>query len=53
MTVDIHPRDLPTALIGMAGGALALWADAPAGVVIPTALLIVLDIRIRRWPRRT
>ncbi len=53
VTVDIHPRDLPTALIGMAGGALALWADAPAGVVIPTALLIVLDIRIRRWPRRT
>jgi hypothetical protein len=52
VTVDICPRDLPTALIGMAGGALALWANAPVEIVIPTALLIVLDIRVRRWRRR-
>ncbi|MFD7134146.1 hypothetical protein [Streptomyces sp. NPDC059894] len=53
VSVDICPRDLPIALIGSAGGALALWADAPTEVVIPVALLIVLDIRIRRWRRRT
>ncbi|MEE1791391.1 hypothetical protein PUR28_11520 [Streptomyces sp. BE308] len=52
VTVDICPRDLPLALIGTAGGALALWADAPAEIVVPVALLIVLDIRIRRWSRR-
>ncbi|MFJ4965837.1 hypothetical protein EES43_15685 [Streptomyces sp. ADI96-02] len=52
VTVDICPRDLPLALIGTAGGALALWADAPTGIVVPVALLIVLDIRIRRWSRR-
>ncbi|MFF2235927.1 hypothetical protein [Streptomyces anulatus] len=52
LTVDIHPRDLPIALIGTAGGALALWADAPAEIAVPVALLIVLDIRIRRWSRR-
>ncbi|WP_338897509.1 hypothetical protein WBG99_19420 [Streptomyces sp. TG1A-60] len=52
LTVDIHPRDLPIALIGTAGGAFALWSDAPAGAAIPVALLIVLDIRVRRWRRR-
>lgn len=53
VTVDICPRDLPIALIGTAGGALALWADAPAEIAVPVALLIVLDIRVRRWRRRT
>ncbi|MGQ4471466.1 hypothetical protein [Streptomyces anthocyanicus] len=53
VTVDICPRDVPIALIGTAGGALALWADAPAAIAVPVALLIVLDIRIRRWRRRT
>ncbi|MDQ0812673.1 hypothetical protein QFZ63_004387 [Streptomyces sp. B3I7] len=53
VTVDIHLRDLPIALIGTAGGALALWANAPVGITIPTALLIVFDIRVRRWCRRT
>jgi hypothetical protein len=53
VTVDICPRDLPLTLIGTAGGALALWASAPAEIVVPVALLIVLDIRIRRRPRRT
>ncbi|WP_326678781.1 hypothetical protein [Streptomyces sp. NBC_01237] len=52
VTVDICPRDLPLALIGTAGGALALWADALAEIVVPVALLIVLDIRIRRWSQR-
>ncbi|MFE7339248.1 hypothetical protein [Streptomyces griseus] len=52
VTVDIHPRDLPIALIGTAGGALALWADAPAEIAVPVALLIVLDIRIRRYSQR-
>ncbi|MEU4652425.1 hypothetical protein AB0G32_00490 [Streptomyces sp. NPDC023723] len=53
VTVDICPRDLPLALIGTAGGALALWADAPVAIAVPVALLIVLDIRVRRWRRRT
>jgi hypothetical protein len=53
VSVDICPRDLPIALIGTAGGALALWADASAAIAVPVALLIVLDIRIRRRPRRT
>lgn len=53
VTVDIYPRDLPLALTGTAGGALALWADAPVEVAVPVALLIVLDIRVRRWRRRT
>ncbi|MEU5077971.1 MULTISPECIES: hypothetical protein [Streptomyces] len=53
VTVDIRPRDLPLALIGTAGGALALWADAPVEIAVPVALLIVLDIRVRRWHRRT
>ncbi|QHC30134.1 hypothetical protein [Streptomyces sp. HF10] len=53
VTVDICPRDLPLALIGTADGALALWAHAPADIAVPAALLIVLDIRVRRWRRRT
>ncbi|MYU17266.1 hypothetical protein GTZ78_42930 [Streptomyces sp. SID8361] len=53
MTIDITPRDLPIALIGTAGGTFALWANAPAKIAIPTALLIVFDIRIRRWRQRT
>lgn len=53
VTVDIHPHDLPIALIGAAGSALALWADAPAEIAVPVALLIVLDIRVRRRHRRT
>jgi hypothetical protein len=40
------------ALIGTAGGALALWANAPAEIAVPVALLIVLDIRVRRSHRR-
>ncbi|GAB2811861.1 hypothetical protein GCM10027073_50040 [Streptomyces chlorus] len=52
VTVDIHLRDLPIALIGAAGGTFALWANAPAEVAMPTALLIVLDIRLRRCGRR-
>ncbi|MFF0111396.1 hypothetical protein [Streptomyces prasinus] len=53
LTVDIRPRDLPLALIGTAGGALAIWADAPAEIAVPVALLIVLDIRVCRGRRRT
>ena len=53
VTVDICPRDLPIGLIGTAGSALALWADAPVEIVVPVALLIVLDIRVRRRRRRT
>ncbi|MFJ8784619.1 hypothetical protein [Streptomyces sp. NPDC102476] len=53
VTVDICPRDLPISLIGTAGGALAVWTDAPAEIAVPVALLIVLDIRVRRWHRRT
>jgi hypothetical protein len=52
VTVDICLRDLPSALIGAAGGVLALWADAPAEIAVPVALLIVFDIRVRRWRRR-
>ncbi|MGW2617775.1 hypothetical protein [Streptomyces sp. NPDC001500] len=44
---------MPIALIGTAGGALALWADAPVETAVPVALLIVLDIRVRRRRRRT
>jgi hypothetical protein len=40
------------ALIGTAGGALALWANAPTEIAVPVALLIVLDIRVRRSHRR-
>ncbi|MFE0511495.1 hypothetical protein [Streptomyces sp. NPDC058964] len=52
VSVDIRLRDLPMALNGTAGGTLALWANAPAKIAIPTALLIVLDIRIRLLRRR-
>ncbi|MFF8486156.1 hypothetical protein ACGFZG_33445 [Streptomyces antibioticus] len=52
VSVDIRPRDLPIVLIGAAGGALALWAGASPEIAIPVALLIVLDIRVRRWRRR-
>ncbi|MEU2425186.1 hypothetical protein ABZ619_29910 [Streptomyces sp. NPDC007851] len=53
VTVDIHPRDLPITLIGTAGGTFALWANAPAKIAIPTVLLIVFNVRIRRWRQRT
>ncbi|MFD3519270.1 hypothetical protein [Streptomyces sp. NPDC058653] len=53
VTVDICPRGVPIALIGTADGALALWANAPADIAIPVAMLIVFDICIRRWRRRT
>ncbi|WP_437033486.1 hypothetical protein [Streptomyces sp. enrichment culture] len=45
-------RDLPIALIGTAGGALALWANAPAEIAVPVVLLIALDIRVRRSRHR-
>jgi hypothetical protein len=51
VTVDICPRDLPIVLIGTAGGAFALWANAPAEIAVPVALLIALDIRVRRSRR--
>ncbi|MET8897532.1 hypothetical protein [Streptomyces albogriseolus] len=44
---------MPLALIGTAGGALALWTDAPVEIAVPVALLIVLDIRVRSWRRHT
>jgi hypothetical protein len=53
VTVDICSREVPIALIGAAGGALALWADAPAEIAVPVALLIVLDIRVHLLRRRT
>jgi hypothetical protein len=53
VTVDICPRDVPIALIGMACGALALWARAPAEIAVPVALLNVLDIRVRPLRRHT
>jgi hypothetical protein len=53
VSVDVCPRDMPITLVGTAGGALALWASAPAAIVVPVALLIVLDVRVRRWRRRT
>ncbi|MHA5052252.1 hypothetical protein [Streptomyces sp. SD15] len=53
VSVDICPRDLPIALIGTAGGALAHWAHVPAEIIVPVALLIIFDIRVRLWPRRT
>ena len=53
VSVDVCPRDVPIALIGAAGGALALWADAPAEIAIPVAVLIVLDVRVRLLRRRT
>ncbi len=46
-------RDVPIALIGAAGGALALGANAPVEIAIPVAVLIVLDVRVRRPRRRT
>ncbi|WP_405779379.1 hypothetical protein [Streptomyces sp. NBC_00859] len=52
VSVDIHPRDRPTVLIGASGGALALWGDVPAQIAIPAALLILLDIRVRRCRSR-
>ncbi|MDQ0934401.1 hypothetical protein [Streptomyces turgidiscabies] len=53
VSVDICPRDLPITLVGTAGGALALWAGAPASIVVPVALLIILDIRVRLWRQHT
>jgi hypothetical protein len=50
---DPGPRAWTAALIGTAGGALALWAHAPSRIAVPVALLIVLDVRVRRWRRRT
>jgi hypothetical protein len=43
---------LPIALIGAASGAFALWANALAEIAVPVALLIALDIRVRRSRRR-
>ncbi|MFE2374994.1 hypothetical protein [Streptomyces sp. NPDC059398] len=52
VSVDIHPRDRSIVMIGASGGALALWADAPAKIAIPAALLILLDIRVHRCRSR-
>jgi hypothetical protein len=52
LTVDIYPRDPAIALIGTAGGTFALWANVPAAIAVPTALLIVFNIRIRYWRQR-
>ncbi|MEU1934644.1 hypothetical protein ACH49O_13180 [Streptomyces coeruleorubidus] len=48
----MQARSVGCALIGTAGGALALWANAPAEIAVPVALLIVLDIRVRRSRHR-
>ncbi|MDH2389744.1 hypothetical protein QCN29_13250 [Streptomyces sp. HNM0663] len=53
LCIELAPRDLPTAITSSAGAALAFWANAPWEIVIPVALLIVLDIRVRHRLRRT
>ncbi|MFJ9147016.1 hypothetical protein ACIRP7_02855 [Streptomyces sp. NPDC102270] len=52
LTIDVWPRDLPFSLLGVAVAGYAHWTGVPAEVADPVALLIVLDIRIRRSRRR-
>lgn len=46
ITVDVTPRDFPLTLVGIGGGALALWAAVPVNLALPLALLIALDVRV-------
>ncbi|MFC9643890.1 hypothetical protein ACFTZF_36000 [Streptomyces mirabilis] len=53
LTIDVYPRDLPFSLLGAAVAGYAFWTNAPVEIADPVALLIVFDIRVRRWRRRT
>ncbi|WP_409106629.1 hypothetical protein [Streptomyces caniscabiei] len=53
LSIDICLRDLPFCLVGAAVAGSPNWGDVPAGIAVPVALLIALDIRVRRWSRRT
>ena len=47
LTIDITPRELPFGLIGASGGALGIWAGAPAFIVVLVAFLVSTRVSTR------
>ncbi|WP_179235588.1 hypothetical protein [Streptomyces sp. CS113] len=52
LTIDVCLRDLPFCLVGAAVSGHPFYADTPAQIAVPVALLIAFDIRVRRSRRR-
>ncbi|MCX5376917.1 hypothetical protein [Streptomyces sp. NBC_00091] len=48
MTIDISLRELPFLVIGAGATALPAWTEVPPAAVLPLAVLIAVQIRVRR-----
>lgn len=53
VVISISLRELPFALIGIGGGALATWAAAPPWAAIPIALLVTFRVSVQLWRGRS
>ncbi|WP_353943855.1 hypothetical protein ABII15_20995 [Streptomyces sp. HUAS MG91] len=52
VTIVIAPRGLSFAVVGGAGGALALWVEAPVYAVGVGIFLITFRVTARLWKRQ-
>ncbi|MEV7512484.1 hypothetical protein AB0O57_31440 [Streptomyces sp. NPDC091201] len=52
MTIDISLRELPFLAISAGAAALPAWTDIPPAAVLPVAVLVAAQIRIRRHAQR-
>ncbi|MDK9499367.1 hypothetical protein QEZ40_004787 [Streptomyces katrae] len=52
MTIDISLRELPFLAISAGAAVLPAWTDVPPAVSLLVAVLVALQIRIRRQDQR-
>ncbi|MFF4497331.1 hypothetical protein [Streptomyces sp. NPDC001546] len=51
MTIDISLRELPFLAISAGAAALPAWTEVPPTAVLPVAILVAVQIRVRRHVR--
>ncbi|MEU4923632.1 hypothetical protein [Streptomyces parvus] len=48
LRIDLTPRELPLAIVGIGGAALAVWVGVEPFAVLPFAFLVAVRVRIHR-----
>ncbi|WP_143658464.1 hypothetical protein [Streptomyces sp. Tue6028] len=48
LRIDLTPRELHLAIVGIGGAALAMWVGAEPLTVLPLAFLVAVRVRIHR-----
>ncbi len=51
LTIDISLRELPFLAIGAGAAVLPAWTEVPPAAVLPLAVLVAMQIRVRRHRR--